>query len=433
MFHMGWFMGKGFGVQGWGSKWAGDIADEWMNPEIYIEMAQSLERAGFDYMMFEDSLMVTDTYRGTMEHALANAEGAPKNDPFPLLPLLAYFTKHIGLIATMATPFYPPFTAARLGATLDHLTKGRVGLNLVTASSHRSAQNYGLEKHIEHDKRYDMAHEWMQVVDALWASWEPDAVVADAERKIYADHTKVHRIDFEGTYYKSRGPLNTQPGPQRRPVICQAGGSPAGKAFGARHADTIIAATRGHEEMKAYRTDISRRMIEAGRKPTDCKVLYLVNPVLAETDAEAEEQDRLEKLSDQNNLEGHLGRLSYFSGIDMAQFDPDQPLPDDIESRVNGHQSAFGDYMRSGKTLREMATHRTSRTVDLVGSADTVAAKMGELMHGGEAGDGFLIASSITRKSIAEIADGLAPALKRRGLVRSSYDGKTFKENLLAF
>jgi FMN-dependent oxidoreductase (nitrilotriacetate monooxygenase family) len=433
MFHMGWFMGKGFGVQGWGSQWAGDIADEWMNPELYIEMAQSLERAGFDYMMFEDSLMVTDTYRGTMEHTLANAEGAPKNDPFPLLPLLAYFTKHIGLIATMATPFYPPFTAARLATTLDHLTKGRVGLNLVTASSHRSAQNYGLEKHIEHDKRYDMAHEWMQVVDALWASWEPGAIVADTERKIYADHTKVHAIDFEGTYYKSRGPLNTQPGPQRRPVICQAGGSPAGKAFGARYADTIIAATRGHEEMKVYRADISRRMIDAGRKPSDCKVLYLVNPILADTDAEAEEQDRLGKLADHHNLEGHLGRLSYFSGIDMAQFDPDQPLPDDIESRVNGHQSAFGDYLRTGKTLRDMAAHRTSRTVDLVGSADTVAAKMGELMEGGEAGDGFLIASAITRKSIAEVADGLAPALKRRGLVRPSYDGKTFKENLLAF
>ena len=433
MFHMGWFMGSGFGVQAWGTQWAGDIADEWMKPDLYIEMAQSLERAGFDYMMFEDSLMVTDSYRSNMQHTLAGAAGAPKNDPFPLLPLIAYFTKHIGLVGTMATPFYPPFTAARLGTTLDHLTKGRVGLNLVTASSHRSAQNYGLEKHIEHDKRYEMAHEWMQVANALWASWEPGAIVADTKTNVYADYEKVHTIDFEGTYYKCRGPLNTEPGPQRRPVICQAGSSPAGKNFGAHHADTIIGAVRGYDEMKKYRAEVTRMMAEAGRPASDCKVLYLVNPVLADTDAEAQEQDRLAKLNDLNNLDGHLGRLSYFSGIDMSKFDPDQPLPEDIESRVNGHQGAFSDYMRSGKTLREMATHRTSRSVDLVGSPDTVAAQMGEFMADGEAGDGYLIASGITRKSIAEVADGLAPALKRRGLIRSGYEGKTFRENLLAF
>jgi FMN-dependent oxidoreductase (nitrilotriacetate monooxygenase family) len=433
MFHMGWFMGKGFGVQAWGTQWAGEIAEEWMSPDLYIEMAQSLERAGLDYMMFEDSLMVTDTYRGTMQHALTWAEGAPKNDPFPLIPLLAYFTKHIGLVGTMATPFTPPFSGARLGATLDHLTKGRAGLNLVTASSHRSAQNYGLEKHIEHDKRYDMAHEWMAVANALWSSWEPDAVVADPVRKIYADFSKVHTIDFEGQYYKCRGPLNTVPGPQRRPVICQAGTSPAGKAFGATHADTIIGAVRGYDEMKSFRADISRIMRSVGRKPSDCKVMFLIMPVLADTDAEAQELDRLAKLSDLEELDGHLGRLSYYTGIDMAQFDPDMPLPADIESRVNGHQGAFNDYMRSGATLREMASHRTTRTVDLVGSVDTVAAKMGELMQDGQAGDGFLIASPITRKSIAEIADGLAPALKRRGLIRSGYEGTTFRDNLLAF
>jgi FMN-dependent oxidoreductase (nitrilotriacetate monooxygenase family) len=433
MFHMGWFMGKGFGVQAWGTPWAGEIATEWMKPDLYIEMAQSLERAGFDYMMFEDSLMVTDTYRGNMRHALSWAEGAPKQDPFPVIPLIAYMTKHIGLVGTMATPFYPPYSAARLGATLDNLTNGRAGLNLVTASSHRSAQNYGLERHIEHDKRYEMAHEWMQVVNALWASWEPDAVVADPVGKVYADYTKVHTIDFEGKYYKCRGPLNTIPGPQRRPVICQAGTSDAGKLFGGTHADTIIGAVRGYDEMKQFRSDITKIMRDAGREPSDCKVMFLIMPVLADTDEEAQELDRLAKLADQQELDSHLGRLSYYTGIDMSKFDPDMPLPNDIQSRVNGHQGAFNDYMRSGTTLREMAAHRTTRSVDLVGSVDTVAAQMAELMADGQAGDGFLIASPITRTSIAEVADGLAPALKRRGLIRSGYEAKTFRENLLAF
>ena len=187
-----------------------------------VDLARALENACFDYLMIEDSLMVSDTYRGTMEYSLAHGAGAPKNDPMPMVPLIAQATSKIGIIATMATSFYPPFTAARLGATLDHLTKGRVGINIVTASSHRSAQNYGFDQHIEHDERYLMADEWMQVCYALWSSWEPGAVVANRDHGVFADFSKVHTIDFKGKYYSCRGPLNTAPGPQGRPVICQA-------------------------------------------------------------------------------------------------------------------------------------------------------------------------------------------------------------------
>ena len=200
MFHIGWFLTNGMGVQGWGAQ---DVTTSqlvnWTQPDVYIDLARELENACIDYLMIEDSLMVSDTYRGTMEYSLAQGAGAPKNDPMPLVPLIAQATSKIGIIATMATSFYPPFTAAaRLAATLDHLTKARVGINLVTASSHRSAQNYGLDRHIEHDERYLMADEWMQVCYALWSSWESGAVVVDRDQGVFADFSKSPHDRLQG-------------------------------------------------------------------------------------------------------------------------------------------------------------------------------------------------------------------------------------------
>jgi alkanesulfonate monooxygenase SsuD/methylene tetrahydromethanopterin reductase-like flavin-dependent oxidoreductase (luciferase family) len=171
----------------------------------------------------------------------------------PFVPLLGGETRGLGIVATMTTGFYPPYLAARLAATLDHLTQGRVGLNVVTAPNDRIAQNFGLDQHYEHDLRYEMADEWMQVVDLLWKLWAPGAVVGDRAAGIFADHTKVTPIEFVGNYYRSGGPLNMPPGQQGRPVICQAGGSSAGKAFAARHADTVIARARNTADAKAYR------------------------------------------------------------------------------------------------------------------------------------------------------------------------------------
>ena len=175
----------------------------------------------------------------------------------------------------MTTGFYPPYLAARLGATLDHLTRGRVGLNLVTAHNDRTAQNFGLDRHYEHDLRYEIADEWIQVVDKLWQSWGPDAVVADPATGMYTNFDKVRPIDFVGKYFKSRGPLNMPPGPQRRPVICQAGLSPAGREFAAKYADTIVARSRGAEAAAKYRADVRARMVQHGRDPDSCKVMSL--------------------------------------------------------------------------------------------------------------------------------------------------------------
>ena len=288
----------------------------------------------------------------------------------------------MGIIGTASTSFYPPFLAARLFRTLDHLTEGRVGLNLVTSSPHAAAQNYGHDKHFEHDLRYKMADEWMTLVGQLWDSWDPDAVILDEDSGYFADPAKVRHVNFAGEFFKSRGPLNTVPSPQQRPVICQAGGSPAGRELAARHADTIIAAVQGVEAMKEYRDDISARMLAHGRKPTDAKVLFLVEPILGETTGEA--RDRYQRLHAEAtaNIEDQLAGYPYLSGFDFSKYDLDTPL-EDLTGKSNGHQSSVADLMKAGKgkTLRQAASsYHVAESIPLVGTPDDVAVQMGEAM-----------------------------------------------------
>jgi FMN-dependent oxidoreductase (nitrilotriacetate monooxygenase family) len=429
--HLAWFIGRGCSVHGWNQPWSSLAGADWMNPDIYLDLVRALDRACFDYVVIEDGSFVPDAFRGSSEWYLRNASTVPKSDPMPLVPLLAQASRRLGIVATMTTAFYPPYLAARLGATLDHLTHGRVGLNLVTAHNDRSAQNFGLERHHEHDLRYEMADEWIEVVDRLWKSWEPGAIVADRDAGIFADHTKIHPIDFEGRYYKCRGPLNMPPGPQGRPVICQAGGSSAGRNFAAKHADTIIARVRGVAAVKAYRADISARMAEYGRSPGDCKVLFSTSIVLGETLREGQEKKERLTAGLATNLDTRLAALSFLSGMDFSKFDLDEPLP---EVKTNASRSLTELYTSgTGKeTLRQMLVDPSSGGIDFVGTPDSVAAEMEEAIQE-IGGDGFLITENLTRRTISEIADGLAPALKRRNLVRSAYSHEHFRDNLLAF
>jgi len=438
VFHLGWFLGNGFGIAQWrGSPWVGQMGSEWMKPDIYRDLTRSLERAGFDYILVEDTCMVEDTYGGSMKTTLNHGILAPKNDPVPLIPMMTEVTKSIGVAVTLSTSLYHPFMAARTLATLDHLTEGRVGVNVVTSASNRSLQNFGYDGLPVHSKRYDMAHEWMDAVNQLWESWEPDAVLANAERNIYVDHNKVHVIDFEGKYFKTRGPLNTVPGPQRRPVIVQAGNSPEGRDFAAKHAETMLAHGTSIEKMKSFRADMHARMELYGRKPSECKILYLIDPVLGDSDRVA--QQRLDDLNAPNDdpaaIEWLLWALSYtHNAFDFANADLDAPFPDDLPPGIGEISSlqTFIDHAQ-GKTIREAAaTFRMHSGLEYCGSPDTVAALMGEAMEE-VGGDGFLLSPLVNRRNIAEIADGLAPALRKRGLIRSGYSYPTFRENLLEF
>jgi FMN-dependent oxidoreductase (nitrilotriacetate monooxygenase family) len=438
MFHLGWFLGQGFGIQPGRGVFDGDAWRDWMKPQRYVELTAALERGGYDFVFIEDTAMIEDTYGGSAEFTLAHGEMAPKNDPLPLVPLLAQGSKHIGIINTMSTIQYSPYTAARLMTTLDHLTEGRAGINVVTSVTHRVAQNFGYDEHLPHDKRYEMAGEWMDVVTRLWDSWEPGAVLADTETPRYADHTKVHTIDHVGEYFKVRGPLNTIPGPQGRPVVGQAGNSVPGRELAAEYADTMLAMGRDVAQMKAFRQDMHERLIAHGRKPSDLKVMFLVSPMLGETDAHARDREaqRVAAAQTDESIEMVLWGLSYISGgtVDFSAFDLDAKMPDILG---NGEQSSMRQYVvgNEDKTLQEVATGvRQVSDLGMVGSPDTVAGMMGEIMEE-VGGDGFLLWQPLNfnRHSIAEYTDGLSPALRKRGLIRDGFDDVTFRENLLAF
>ena len=319
-------------------------------------------------------------------------------------------------------------------ATLDQVSSGRAGWNMVTGSSDYAARNFGLDGMPEHDLRYEMADEYMEVVNQLWDSWEPGAIVADKVGGVLIDHTKVRQIDFRGKYYASRGPLNSGPAPQGRPVIAQAGGSPRGRRFAATHADTIVASIKGADRMRGYRDDVRAHMQAQGRDPDRCKVLFLVQPIIAATREDALELKARRAKRVLEQADRRLAFLGKLTNIDFAQFDLDAPVAD---LTTNGHQQTLDDFKRkaAGKTLREAiaAYNSDGGSVDLAGSPEEVAAQMEQAMQ--EAGgDGFLLTvPDLTRRSIAEVEDGLVPALQRRGLVRSAYTYKQFRDNLLEF
>jgi len=421
--------------------------DEWRAPfgqggspwdgQFYVEMAQTLERACFDYIMIEDKLMVSETYGGSRELGLRSGVMVPKHDPVPLAVAMGMATNHLGIVATMSTLAYPPFLLARLCSTVDSLTKGRFGWNVVTSAENLAAQNFGLDKLPARELRYEMAEEYMDVVGKLFDSWEEGAVRLDREAGIYADHTKVHPIDHQGKFFKVRGPLNTVRSPQGRPVYVQAGASPRGRDFAARYADSIVSVASGVAEMKVFRDDIRARAAAVGRNPDTIKVLFCVTPTLGETEAEARERhDRM--LNAPHFIADMLASVSAITDIDFAKFDLDQPLPERLVT--NGEQGTLDKFQQwgSGKTLRQLVVDGAGgivSSVELIGTPKAVAARMGEVMEE-VGGDGFLITTPILRvgrRYLVEVADGLVPELQRLGLTRTEYKHKLLRDNLQEF
>ncbi|GAB7005525.1 NtaA/DmoA family FMN-dependent monooxygenase [Nocardioides sp. AN3] len=429
-FHLGWFLN--YVADEWNGTW-GDGAKDFSG-DFYVEMAQDLERACFDYILLEDKLMVSTAYDGTMKYDLKHGVN-PKFDPVPLAVAMLRATQRLGVCATMSTSFYPPFMLARLASTVDHMSRGRFGWNLVTSAEDRAAQNFGLDRLYEHDERYHMAEEFIEVVTRLWDSWEPDAVVRDQSTGTLTDYTKVHTIDFEGKYYKSRGPLNTSRSPQGWPAIAQAGASPPGRELASKYADTIVAPANGLEAMTQYREDIRERAANNGRDPDDIKVLYIVAPVVADTHDEAEAKKH-RWFNDPLYIEYQLAEISSITEINFAEFDLDEPVPD---VTTNGERGALETFLSRGrdKTLRELVTGNGmgGGNMDFTGTPDEVAEKMIDVMDA-VGGDGFLITSPVmrlNRRYVTEITDGLVPALQRRGAARTSYTQTMLRESLREF
>lgn len=428
--HLAWFTGAH--VPNWRGAFPGPgDPKNWTNGEPFIRLAQALERACFDFFMIEDSPAVPDEF-GEQPLVAGVKHGGVRLDPLVLAPTLAQHTERLGLVATLSTTFYPPYLLARAVQTMDHLSQGRSAWNVVTSSGDNAARNFGHDQLQEHDSRYERAEEFMQVVKGLWSTWEPDAVVMDRESGVYADGSKVHYLDHKGKYYASKGPINVPPAPWGQPVICQAGSSSAGKAFGSKHADIILAVPTGRERMKKFVEEQRAAIAEAGRDPQSVKIMFILQPVIGDTDEDAQRRwDALYELTDEN-VEHGLIAMSEIVHIDFSKIPLDEPLPKDLTT--NGHQSSLANLYYYGETVREIAVRwiRHFTMPEMVGAPATVAERMGELMEE-VGGDGYLITGDLSTDFITRITEGLVPELQRRGLARTAYAGPTLRENLLAF
>ncbi|MGT2427299.1 NtaA/DmoA family FMN-dependent monooxygenase [Amnibacterium kyonggiense] len=428
--HFGWFLGAGFGVQGWGDPTYG-VGYDWKQPGVYQDAARAFEGAALDLLIIEDGVAVPDTYRGTSEVNLAAARFVPKHDPFPLVPYLLGATERIGIVPTISASFWEPYTAARLLATLQHFAHGRLGFNVVTSGSDLAAQNYGLDKQTEHDLRYDRADEWVDVVRKLWRSWEPGAVLEDAAKGVYADFTKVHTIDHEGRFFRVRGPLNALP-PDEEPVMIQAGASGRGQAFAGKHSDVVLALASTPERMKAHRDQVRQAAADAGRDPDAITVLFVVNPIPTANAEETAAVRAARAELTQAAIDEQLQSISYLTNVDFAAFDLDEPLP---SFETNSNRGTLENFVRSapaGSTLREvLAVRAKADGLAIVGTPTEITDRLGELAEGSGA-DGFLFTGQVHPAHVHRTLDPLVPALRDAGLLQRELPAATLRGNLAA-
>jgi len=406
-----------------------EFGDEaWARPELYQQLARTCERGLFDMVFFADLNYISDTYTGTLEPALRYAVQAPEHDPIPLLSFMAAVTERVGLASTFSTSHHHPFYVARLFATLDHLTRGRVGWNVVTSLNHNQSANYG-EQREDTDLRYEKAYEFIEVCQQLWNSWDEDAVVMDRDAPQFADADKVRRIDFEGEYFSSRGPLNVTHSPTGGPAILQAGTSPKGREFAANYADAIFAIQPRAIDARGLRTDIRDRASSAGRDPDAVKLLFEAQPVIGESEAHAVE------LQDEHNalvpLEAGMAILSAHLDFDLSKLDPDEPMAERTEPELQRMRTRYLNPDGSSMTVAEVA-QKHGQSVGLpqmVGTAETVADQL-EAFADEAGGDGFMLSPLHCPGGVEEFVDLVIPELQRRGRARTEYAGTTIKDHL---
>ena len=401
---------------------------KWDKPELYQHIARVCERGLFDTVFFADLNYIADTYKGAMSPSLMHATQAPEHDPIPLLSFMAAATKKIGVASTFSVSHSHPFYAARLWATLDHLTNGRAGWNVVTSINSNQAANYGEERQST-DNRYDRAHEFMEVCQKLWNSWDGDAVKMDHERGIFADPEKVNRIEYTGKFFKSRGPLNVTRSPQNGPAIFQAGTSPKGQDFAVKYADAIFAIQPRAEDAANYFNSIKSQMTDIGRDPDACKILFGMQPIIGSSEAEAREKQ--EEHNALVPLEGGMAILSAHLDFDLSKIPVDALMSERNEPELYRMRTRFHKIDGTPMTVAETAA-RHGQSVSLpqfVGTPQGIADQM-EAFINVAGGDGFMLTAIHSPGAIEEFVDLVVPELQKRGIYRKEYKGNTQREIL---
>lgn len=397
----------------------------------WTELAALLERGGFDALFIADVLGVYDVYRDSVAPALGDAAQVPLGDPIIPISAMAQVTETLGFGVTVALTYEQPYALARRFSTLDHHTKGRVGWNVVTSYLNSAATNLGLDRQIAHDDRYEIAEEFMDVAYKLWeGSWEDGAVVRDRESGVFTDAHRVHPIEHDGEHFRVPGIHLSEPSPQRTPAIFQAGASPRGREFAAKHGEAIFINGLRPEITRAITDDIRDRAEKLGRPRDSVKILTLATVIVAETDEKA--HAKYDEYRQYVSLEGALALYGGWSGLDLSQFDPDVPLE---YVDTDSARSALSIFTKADPerrwTPRDIAHYVGIGGIGpvIVGSPATVADELDRWVEVGGV-DGFNLAYVITPGTFEDFVEHAVPELRRRGRIAEAPVGGTLRGRL---
>ncbi len=398
------------------------VIDASINPAFVKDLARQAEAGKFDFVFIADGLYI-------------NAKSIPhflnRFEPLTLLSALSAVTSHVGLVATLSTSYSDPFTVSRQFASLDHLSGGRAGWNVVTSPLEGSARNFSRERHPEHAERYRIASEYLDVAKGLWDSWEDGAFVRDRASGVFFDPDKLHTLGHKGRYYSVEGPLNVGRTPQGRPILFQAGASDDGKQLAALHADAVFTHQDTLEQAQAFYADLKRQLRDNGRDDDELKLFQGIGVILGSTHEEAEQryQQTLELITIDSALD-HLGR--FFEHHDFSQYPLDEAFPELGELGQNSFRSGTDEIKRKarerGLTLRQVALEAAAPRPRFLGTPEAVADGLQQWFEA-HAADGFIVGGG-TPTAFADFVEQVVPILQQRGLYRSDYQGTTLREHL---
>lgn len=409
----------------------GNARERYTDLDYWQSQARTLEDGLFDSVFLADVVGAYDSYRDGPQTALREAVQIPNNDPLLLVPVMAAVTSHLGFVATFSTTYEPPFAFARRASTLDHLTKGRFGWNVVTSYLPNAARNFGLADELSHSERYDRAHEYLDVLYKLWeGSWDDGAVVRDAAAGVYTDPSAVRAIDHIGEYFSVAGPHLSEPSPQRTPVIYQAGSSPTGRAFAAKHAEAVFVGGSSLADFAASIADITSSAEDNGRGPDAVRTLGSAVLIAGRTRSDAERKaEEYERFA---SAEGYLAHAGGGSGLDLAAY-PTSTRIADIIAAGNGSRNAataarYAPGATVGEALRE-ATRFDRGPFFALGTGEEIADQIESWVQATGI-DGFNLRQFTTPGTIDDFIEYVVPVLQKRGLYRTAYETNTLREHL---
>lgn len=410
-------VGTGNHIAGWRHPGAAKSGADF---SVFARIAESAERGKLDMVFIADGVTCsTDDHPGFMSQV----------EPFTTLSALSMLTTHIGLVGTATSTFSEPYNLARLIATLDHISNGRAGWNIVTSSTPLSEENFGRPP-VEHDRRYEMAAEFVEVVRGLWDSWEADAIVADVASGKFVEPDKVHVLDHRGEHYAVKGPLNLSRCPQGQPVIVQAGSSKSGQAFASKYAEVLFTVQQAPEVAREFYAGVKSQAVAHGRNPDHCKILPGFLPVVGRTDEDANE--KLKVLASYVDERSALQTMSQRIGHDLSQYPLDGPVPDFPEpEQIQGYsRMLLTKSFKEDHTLRDLYNiFAVSRGYYICcGGPEHVADTMQEWFET-EACDGFILVPAHFPEALDDFVDLVVPVLQERGLFRTEYTGRTLREH----